>query len=501
MEEPMAVVDVAPVVIEEPGEHGFARQLTWWDGFAISLVVPIGIFVTIGPTIGLLGSWATITVFGIAASIGVVQNFIFAEMAAMFPNKPGGIALYAHEAWRKYLAPVGALAAFGYWAGWALSNSIFALTFGDLIAAQFFPHATWSISTGTAHVGLGAVIGIPVLLSAWFLNIRGIRPMVQINKVLAVFSVGLMALLVIGPLVTGKLHVSAMSWNLGQPGQAWGGVRLAIVFLFIAGWTSYATEICATFAPEYRDQRRDTTRSLRAAGAFTLLVAVLLPLGLGGTVGDSAIAGNPGAVYATAFKDIVGPASGLVTILICAGIYLIMSSCTADAGRALYGIARDDMTIKQLNQLNRHGVPSRALTADLIVNLALLIFVSSVLGIIFASNVGYFFAVIAALTGFLLLRRDRPQWPRPIRLGAPWLPIAAVLALVNTILLVVGFFDPEDAGYGGLTEQLIGVAILASSLVLFVFRRIVQDRTSLRLREVVPQLPSDLPAGASTASR
>lgn len=472
--------DVAPAAIEP---SGFERQLSWRDGFAISLVVPVAIFVTIGPIIGLLGGWATAALFSIACLVGIVQNFMYAEMAGMFPNKPGGIALYAHEGWKRYFAPAGALAAFGYWAGWAFSNSIFALTFGSLVAAEFFPDATWTISTGTADIGLGAVIGVPVLLSAWFLNVRGIRPAVQINKVLAVFAVGLMALLVIGPVITGDLAFSNLTWNLGQDGQAWGGLRLALVFLFIMGWSAYATEICATFTPEYKDPRRDTTKALRMAGLFTLAVCALVPLGLGGTVGDTTIAQDPGTVYAAAFEQIIGPASGLVTILICLAIYLVMNACTADAGRALYGIAKDDMTIKQLNHLNDRGVPSRALTADLFVNLALLLFVSNVLGIIFSSNIGYFVAVIFALTGFILLRRDRPAWPRPIRLANGWIMVAGFLAVYNAILLVVGFLHPEDGGYGGSTEQLIGVGILASSLVLFVFRRVVQDRSSLRLRE------------------
>jgi amino acid transporter len=478
--------DVGPTATQP---SGFQRQLTWRDGFAIALVVPVGIFVTIGPTIGLLGGWATAALFSIACLVGVVQNFMYAEMAGMFPNKPGGIALYAHEGWKRYFAPAGALAAFGYWAGWAFANSIFALTFGSLVAAEFFPDATWTISTGTADIGLGALIAVLVLLSAWFLNVRGIRPAVQMNKVLAIFAVGLIALLVIGPVVTGDLKFSNLTWNLGQDGQAWGGLRLALVFLFIMGWTAYATEICATFTPEYKDPRRDTTRALRVAGLFTLAVAALMPLGLGGTVGDAAIAENPGIVYAAAFEAVIGPASGLVTILICLGIYLVMNSCTADAGRALYGIARDDMTVKQLNRLNERGVPSRALTVDLIVNLALVLFVSNVLGIIFASNIGYFAATLFALTGFILLRRDRPSWPRPIRLGNAWIAVAGFLAVYNLILLVVGFLHPEDGGYGGATEQLIGVSILASSLLLFVFRRVVQDRSSLRLRELSPDVP------------
>jgi amino acid transporter len=473
----------------DPSASEFERQLTWRDGFAIALVVPVGIFVTIGPTIGLLGGWATAALFAIACTVGIAQNFMFAEMAAMFPNKPGGIALYAHEAWRKYFSPIGPLAAFGYWAGWAFGNSIFALTLGGLVAAEFFPDATWTISTGGTDIGLAHLIGLPCLIGVYLLNVNGIKPTVELNKILAICAIGLMLVLVVGPIVTGDLTFSNLDWNLGQDGQAWGGLRLALVFLFIMGWTAYATEVCATFTPEYEDQHRDTSKALRMAGGFTLFVAVLLPIGLGGTVGDAAIAQNPGAVYASAFETIIGPASGFVTILICLAILLIMNSATADAGRALYGIARDDMTVKQLNHLNDKGIPSRAMTVDLIVNIGLLLLVGNVLSIIFTSNVGYMLAVVFALTGFMLLRRDRPRWPRPVRLSGIWIPIAAVLALYNLVLVVVGYLHPQDAGYGGTKEQLIVGALLLSSFLLLAYRRLVQDRTSLRLREETPEVP------------
>ncbi len=33
----------------------------------------------------------------------------------MFPEKPGGISLYANEGWRRYFTPIGPIATFGYW--------------------------------------------------------------------------------------------------------------------------------------------------------------------------------------------------------------------------------------------------------------------------------------------------------------------------------------------------------------------------------------------------
>ena len=53
------------------------------------------------------------------------------------------------------------------------------------------------------------------------------------------------------------------------------------------------------------------------------------------------------------------------------------------------------------------------MTVDLVFNLLVLFLVSNVAGIIFASNLGYLICVVFVLAGFLLLRRTRPDAPRP----------------------------------------------------------------------------------------
>ena len=57
----------------------------------------------------------------------------------MFPDKPGGIALYAYEGWRKYFSLFGPVATFGYWIGWSVVLSIFGNLIGDLVVAEWFP--------------------------------------------------------------------------------------------------------------------------------------------------------------------------------------------------------------------------------------------------------------------------------------------------------------------------------------------------------------------------
>jgi amino acid transporter len=124
------------------------------------------------------------------------------------------------------------------------------------------------------------------------------------------------------------------------------------------------------------------------------------------------------------------------------------------------------------------------------VNVLLVLFISSNLAILYMSNIGYVLSHVLALSGFLLLRRDRPRWPRPIKVGPIWVGIAAVLVVFNTVLLAFGITNPTLTGYGTWTDMGIGVGVLLASVVLFFYRRIVQDKSHVTLREHVPDMPS-----------
>lgn len=470
--------------------QNFERKLSWKDGFAIALLVPVSIFAALGPSIASIGTWAVALLLGISCVVGLLQNYVYAELAGMFPDKAGGVALYAHEAWRRYFSPTGAIAAFGYWAGWSFGVAVMALGFGTLLHAEFFSDVAWSVDLGAVDVGLGHLIAVVALVGVSWLNSKGIQLTALLAKILSVVAVAVILVVVIGPLVVGEFNVDGLSWNIEG---GWAGWHISLVFLFLFAWSAYGTEVCATFTPEYKDPRRDTPRALRLAGLVTLAGSTLAPLALGGTVSDAAIAADPGSIYVAAFERIAGSASAVVTVVLAASFLLVMNGATADSGRALYGVAREKLTVRQLDHLNRNREPGRAIAVALVVNIVLVLFVGNPLGIIFAANVGYVLAHFFALAGFVLLRRDRPNWPRLIRLRSAWVPIAAVLAAFNLVILVVGALSPELAGYGGLPQQLIGVGVLALSVVLLAYRRIVQDRGRITLREQVPSMPDDQP--------
>ena len=123
-------------------ERHLLKALRWWDGFVIALCNPGFLIASLGFSMGALGTWGAVLLWAISAGVGMLQTWIYAETAAMFPDKPGGISLYAHEGWRGRFSLAGPIGAFGYWIGWSVVLSIFGKTIGDLVEAKWFPTAT-----------------------------------------------------------------------------------------------------------------------------------------------------------------------------------------------------------------------------------------------------------------------------------------------------------------------------------------------------------------------
>jgi amino acid transporter len=485
---------MATAVVEE---RQLLKTLRWWDGFAICLANPGFLLGELGYTLGYFGVIGSIVLWGISSIIALLQAWVYSEPATMFPGRTGGISLYANEGWRRYTTLVGPVSTFGYWIGWSVVLSIFGKVIGDVIAYRWFPNTKPYFDIGNVHFGLPHVIAIAAIVLVWLFNVFGVKPFKWLTYVTGTMLMIPLVVFIIVPYISGDWHSSNLHASFPGP---WGGVKVAVVYLFLLGWSSYGTEAAATFAPEYRDTVGETRKAFVSSATFSLLVFTLLPLGLGGTTGAVAhTAQTCGAslcaeapYYVQAFHTIAGSTgSSIFTICLIASLLLSMSTSTGDAGRALYGVSRSGLTIKEFGRLNRYNVPGNAMTLDLFVNIALVLFVSSNLAILYMSNIGYILCHVFALSGLLLLRKDRPNWPRPIRLAPLWLIVVGGLCVLNAFFLIVGALAPKLNGYGTWTDFAIGVGILAASILLFIFRRVVQDGEPVHFREETPAMPED----------
>jgi amino acid transporter len=462
--------------------------MRWFDGFVFALTMPAALIATLGYSIGALGTWAAITLWVLTMAFATLANWIYSELAAMFPEKPG-IALYAHEGWRRHVSLIGPVAAFGYWFAWTGSLAVFGGIIGTLVQARWFPSQDWALAAGPLDVTFPRLVAAGVLVAIWAANVLGLRPTLWLAYATGAMLLIPVVVFVVVPYATGDWSADGLTWKLGDDGQPWGGWKVALVWLYVMSWTAFGVETCATFTPEYRAGARDAALALRTSALFALAIFALLPLGAAGAAGEAAITSEPVSFYASAFDSIAGGAADLMVVLIIGSLVLVMTTSMADGSRALFGMARDGMTLRQLDRLSRRGVPSRAMTVDLIANLLLIFLVGDVLAILATGNLGYVLAHIFALTAFVLLRRDRPHWPRPIKLHSAFVAGAVALAGVLAVLLVVGATSFSLTGYGGAKELSIALGVLSSSILLFLFRRIVQDRGSVELREETPSVP------------
>ena len=482
-------------------ERHLLKTLRWYDGFVIALANPGFLLGSLGFSVGDLGGWGAALLWGISAVVAVFINTIYSELATMFPEKSGGLALYAHEAWRKYTTLIGPIATFGYWIGWSVVLSVNGLFVGSIIQGAWFsgePGGSYLAGDGYFSVfgltefGLPAAIAIGLILAVWLFNVFGARVGVTFGYLAGALLMIPLFVMMILPFLNGEFDSGNLQNTLNNGGLAWGGFQLALVWLWLMCWSAWGVDVCATFAPEYKDTVRDTKLALRSAALFSMVVYIVLPIAFVGGAGAEAIANYD---YVGGMLSIAGSDSeflkDLFVVSIVASFIITMNSATADGGRALFGISRDGMTIKELGVLNRYHVPGNAMTIDMVINILFVLLIGNIFGVLAASNLGYVLAHMFALSGFVLLRRDRPLWPRPIKLSSIWVVISGVLAVWTLVLTIVGFgwFQTAAGGYGGTKEKIIGVSVLVIGLLLFFFRRIVQDGEAPHWREETPTVP------------
>src|SRR4051794_18036940 len=300
---------MATAVVEE---RELLKTISWFDGFVVALANPSFLITGLGASVLGLGGWGAVILWTVSVIVGALHNYVYSELAAMFPKLSGGIAIYAHEAWKKYLSFVGPVAAFGYWIGWSVVLSATGVVVGFLVQAQFY---TSSAAASSSWNHSGHFLGIPlyfsfpialtivIIIAIWTFNVLGMRPAVWVGYVTGALLLIPLAVIMFLPYVTGNWHSSNMTSgahvDYGSLGDT--GWTLVIVWLYAMCWSSYGMECCATFAPEYRDPVRDTPKALRVAAIFGVIVYGLLPLGAIGTFGAGNLTASNylGNFYAT----------------------------------------------------------------------------------------------------------------------------------------------------------------------------------------------------------
>jgi len=498
-----------PAVSDGPEEaSGFVRELGLLDSTMIvaGSMIGSGIFIVsadiarlTGSAGGLLATWIVTGLLTLAAALS------YGELAAMMP-KAGGQYVYLREAFNP-------LAGFLY--GWTLFFVIqtgtiaavavgFARFLGVLVPGigpteWIVPPIDLSPSYAVS-LSRQQLVGIVMIAALTYVNTRGIHLGKLIQNSFTTAKTGaLLALIALGVLV-GR-NREAIAANFTGLWTSQGPATLAPDFDFLpaisvhGGWLAILAIFCVaqvgslfsadawnniTFtAGEVKDPRRNIPRSLAFGTLLVIGLYVLANVAYLCTLPLAAIQTAPDDRVATATLGVIFGSAGatIMAVLIVVSTFGCNNGLILAGARVYYAMAQDRLFVRGMGRLNSHHVPAAGLwwqglwacllvlprtrTRDAAGALALDGSGNPVYGNLYGMLLDYVvFAVlifyVLTILGLFILRRTRPDVPRPYRaFGYPFVPALYVLAA--TTILVVLFLYKFATSWPGLVIVLSGV--------------------------------------------
>lgn len=454
-----------------PRDAGMSRSLTWFDGFSIALGVPVLVVMSVGSIVVLTGTLSPL-IWLISVTVGMLQSFIWAEMASHFPQKSGGHSLYGSEAWRRYNRFIPPLDIWGNWFAWSPVLAISGLLIGGYVQRLWLPWMDWQLGWGPFSISIATVIGAGVLLMIFWANHFVIKFSARLQLILGIFSLIPIAVLIIAALVLGKVDLDNLTpfTPVGASWLSWETVKQFAAGLFVAAWSAYAFETTVCYTAEFRNPAKDAPKAILTAGAVNLIFYILFPFVLLGVVGVATVAKDPATALAPLAEIVFGPFSWVLIILLIIALVLIMNTAMLGSARTIYQAAADGYTLKAFHHLTKRRIPGRGMGFDVGVNL-LLMLLGTPIYILAASTVGYMVTNIIDLTGGWLLRRDAGKLRGPYRTPKLFIHLALVMAALNFVLLFLG---GPSWGWGAMG---LGWAIVLFSIPIYLYRRWTDRRT------------------------
>ena len=448
-------------------QQTLVRGLSLMDAVMLLVggIIGSGIFLTAAPIASAVRTpWFFLGIWLVGGVISLLACFAFAEMGAMFPEA-GGQYVFLREAY-------GEFPAFLY--GWmiftvGLSGTIAALAVGFAeylgailpMAAAHAPVATlagWTVTRGHL-ISVGSI----ALLTA--INVVGLRRGATLINIATWAKFAAIGIFVLLGVAIGRGHWSNYSVSIpaDQPvtiGHVISGFGIALIGVFWAfdGWV-YITWV----AGEVRNPQKVLPRALvlgvLLVGVVYLSVSAvyLYALPITQVARETTIAQ---AAAVSLFSPGAGRWLGAMIALSCFGA---MSCAILSSARVSYAMARDGAFFHAMGRVH----PKYRTPAVSLISLGVW---STVLALSGSYDQLYTYvefmmvlSYVAAVAGLFVLRRTRPNVPRPYRCtGYPYLPALYVL-MAGAWALNSVVTRPK--------ETLIGVAIVFLGAPFYLFWR------------------------------
>ncbi len=425
----------------ESSEHGATLNRT----LSATALVALGIGAVIGAGIFTLTGVAAANHAGpalvysfILAGIGCAfAGFCYSEFSTMIPIA-GSAYTYAYATLGELVAwIIGWALVLEYAVGaatvavsWSATIASILKDFGIIIPNSLVA-SPFDMNPG--HVNLIAVV-IVVLISS--ILIIGIRESAQFNSLIVFVKVSVVVLFI----VLGYFYINRANYHPFLPPNAgrfgafgWSGVLAAAGQVFFA---YIGFDAVSTAAQEAKNPKRDMPIGIIGSLAICTILYILYSLVLTGVVNYKDLAvPDPLPVAVDRMRNYpwVGELMKIGSLLGLTSVILVM---LLGQSRVFYSMSRDGLLPGVFSRIH-HRFHTPYLS-----NLLLMIFVS--LGAALTpieqlgklTSMGTLFAFVVVCIGVMIMRKTRPDLPRPFR--TPWVPLVPILGIIVNLGLMVG---------------------------------------------------------------
>jgi APA family basic amino acid/polyamine antiporter len=442
------------------GEGGLKRvlgpaQLTM---LGVGAIIGTGIFVLTGQAAAANAGPAIVLSMILAGLTSVLAALCYSEFAATVPVA-GSAYTYAYATLGEFIAWVigwdlileYALGAATVAVGWSgsLVTLLGQLGWSIPAAISAAPGTVVQLANGGMPATV-AVFNLPAVLitvAVTALLVVGVSESATVNAVIVVIKVAIV-LVVIG---AGALFIQPANWhpfippNTGAFGEyGWSGILrgAGVIFFAYIGFDAVSTS-----AQEARDPQRDMPRGILGSLAICTVLFVLVSAVMVGLVPYRQMLNQPAplviAIQAAAGRAAgtpLGPLMHGLTVLITLGAVAALSSVMVvmmlAQPRIFLAMSKDGLMPPWAGIIHpRFKAPHvSTLVTGVVVAIAAGLTPIATLGTLV--SIGTLMAFVIVSIGVIVLRRTRPDLPRPFRM--PWVPVLPALSALVAFVLMLG---------------------------------------------------------------
>ncbi len=428
-------------------------SLTTATALVVANMVGSGVFTSLGfQAAGISSGPALLLLWILGGAIALFGALTYSEAGVLFPRSGGEY----HFLTEMFHPALGFLAGWiSFLVGFAAPVAAAAMGLGRyLTSALAVPEKTGAGLSSSSLIAVGVVAVLTVLhsldksLGARFQNV------ITIFKILFIVLIIVLGLAMGEPAGLSFAPTSRALRDVLSPAFA---VSMFFVTFSYSGWNA-----AAYVAGEIENPRRNLPRSLIAGTLIVSVLYILLNFVFLRTVPIAELSGKLEVGYVFAGR-VFGAAGGRLMGAVIAFLLLSSVSAMIIAGPRISRVIGEDYRLfRFLGKTTAKDIPAAAVVVQGLLSVFYIVtstFDQVIVFIGFTLNLFTFMTVL----GVMIMRRKRPDLPRPYRTwGYPWTP--AAFLVIHVYILAYGLICRPR-------ESLAGLGLTAAGLVVYAIDR------------------------------